>query len=94
MIHILYRNALATAMAQKEKDEMEAKQKEEEEKRAKQQEARARRINANKGPIRSSIPVRQNTQSVQMPSQASAADVSRLGDASMTELEDMFEEGL
>lgn len=94
VIHLLYKNALLTAIAQREKEEAERKQKEEEEKRAKAQEAKERKMNAQqRGPIQSAIPVKQN-QPVQMPSPTSSADASRLGDASMTELEDMFEEGL
>lgn len=47
-----------------------------------------------RGPIQSSIPVRQqDTQPVQMPSQSSA-DAARIGDAAMADLEDLFEEGL
>ena len=72
------------------------KKQEEEEKKQREQEARERRMAAKnqRGPIQSSIPVRQqDTQPVQMPSQSSA-DAARIGDAAMADLEDLFEEGL
>ena len=96
VINYLYRNALLTAIAQREKEKAEQKQKEEEEKKQREQEARERRMAAKnqRGPIQSSIPVRQqDTQPVQMPSQSSA-DAARIGDAAMVDLEDLFEEGL
>lgn len=93
VIHHLYKNALLTAIAQREKEEQDKKNKEEEEKRSKAQEAKERRINAKRnGPMQSFIPIKQN-QPVQMPSQSSPS-ASLLGDAAMSEFEDLFEEGL
>lgn len=93
MIHTLYRNALITAIAQREKEEADAKKKAEEERRQKAQENRARRAQNQRGPIQSAIPVKQN-QPVQMPSQQSSEGEARLGDITASELEDLFEEGL
>lgn len=93
VIHYLYKNSLLAALAQKKKEEEEQKQREEEEKRNRQQAARDQRMMNRKGPIQSSIPIKQSQQPIQMPS-ASSADVARLNSAAMNELEDMFEGGL
>lgn len=46
-----------------------------------------------RGPIRSSLPVKESKKDVvQMPSESSLAQ-SRISDATLTELEDLFEEG-
>lgn len=91
MIHLLYRNSLLTAIAQKEKEEAERKQKEEEEKQVRAKAAKDRQMQK-RGPNTTAIPIKQNLP-VQMPSKTSDA-ANRLGDAAMTELEEMFEEGL
>ena len=90
VIHILYKNALQTAITQKEKDEAEAKLKEQQEAAERQRAARERKMQNAPGPIQSAIPVKKNN--VQMPSKSSYAD-ARMSDAAMTEMEDLFEEG-
>ena len=90
---MLYRNALVTAIAQREKEEAEAKKRAEEERKQRIQENKARRAQNQRGHMQSAIPVKQN-QPVQMPSQQSSEGASRLGDVAASELEDLFEEGL
>lgn len=93
IIHTLYKNALLTAIAQKEKEEKDAKERAAKEAAERKAEVHAAKQANQRGPRSSSIPIKKQPNSVQMPSQSSNADIARLSDSAMSDFEDLLEEG-